>query len=29
MNLNRITNIIDRGGVDGWETGEGLTWLKK
>ncbi len=29
MNQNRITNIIERGGVDGWETAADLAHLKK
>jgi len=29
MNENRITNIIQRGGIDNWETGENLAYLKR
>ncbi len=29
MNQNRITNIIERGGVEGWETAADLAYLKR
>ncbi|CDW84364.1 pterin-4-alpha-carbinolamine dehydratase [Stylonychia lemnae] len=29
MNQNRITNIIERGGVEGWDTAEDLAYLRK
>ncbi len=29
MNQNRITNIIERGGVEGWETAADLAHLQK
>jgi pterin-4a-carbinolamine dehydratase len=29
MNENRITNIIERGGVDNWETASDLAYLKR
>lgn len=29
MNQNRITNIIERGGVDNWETASDLAHLKR
>lgn len=29
MNQNRITNIVERGGVEGWETAEDLAYLQK
>lgn len=29
MNQNRITNIIERGGVEGWDTASDLAYLKK
>ena len=29
MNENRITNIIERGGVDHWETAGDLSYIKR
>lgn len=29
MNQNRITNIIERGGVEGWETATDLAYLQR
>ena len=29
MNQNRITNIIERGGVEGWDTAADLAYLQK
>lgn len=29
MNQNRITNIIERGGVEGWETAPDLAYLQR
>lgn len=29
MNQNRITNIIERGGVEGWETASDLSYLSR
>jgi len=29
MNQNRITNIVERGGIEGWETATDLAYLQK